>query len=159
MYISQDPIGLNGGSVLYAYVHNPNTWVDLFGLVSGGSYNDVRKTNTGGEVHHMPSNKANRANGYTRGEGPSIIMTKADHKQTASWGRSKAATNYRANQAVLISQGQSGYAKAMENDIRDIKSRHKTKYNKSMIEAVEYAKNKGLVSDADARKLKKMCNK
>ncbi|NMA74724.1 MAG: hypothetical protein GX963_11300, partial [Bacteroidales bacterium] len=32
MYISQDPIGLAGGDELYAYVHDPNTWIDEFGL-------------------------------------------------------------------------------------------------------------------------------
>jgi RHS repeat-associated protein len=32
IYISQDPIGLNGGLNVYAYVHNPNSWVDVFGL-------------------------------------------------------------------------------------------------------------------------------
>jgi RHS repeat-associated protein len=31
-YLSQDPIGLAGGAVLYAYVHDPNSWVDVFGL-------------------------------------------------------------------------------------------------------------------------------
>lgn len=32
-YISQDPIGLNGGITnFYAYVHDPNSWIDPFGL-------------------------------------------------------------------------------------------------------------------------------
>jgi len=32
-YISQDPIGLAGNNpTLYAYVHDPNSWVDPFGL-------------------------------------------------------------------------------------------------------------------------------
>ena len=32
-YISQDPIGLEGGNpTLYAYVHDPNAWVDPLGL-------------------------------------------------------------------------------------------------------------------------------
>jgi RHS repeat-associated protein len=31
-YISQDPIGLEGGLAPYAYVADPNTWVDEFGL-------------------------------------------------------------------------------------------------------------------------------
>ncbi|GHT69833.1 hypothetical protein AGMMS50239_37280 [Bacteroidia bacterium] len=33
MYISQDPIGLAGNNpTLYAYVHDPNSWIDVFGL-------------------------------------------------------------------------------------------------------------------------------
>jgi type VI secretion system protein VasG len=33
MYISQDPIGLAGNNpTLYAYVHDPNSWVDVWGL-------------------------------------------------------------------------------------------------------------------------------
>jgi RHS repeat-associated protein len=31
-YLSQDPIGLNGGMQLYSYVHNPNAWTDILGL-------------------------------------------------------------------------------------------------------------------------------
>ncbi|WP_459213685.1 RHS repeat-associated core domain-containing protein [Paenibacillus ehimensis] len=34
IYTQQDPIGLEGGIQLYGYVHDPNTWVDVFGLVS-----------------------------------------------------------------------------------------------------------------------------
>jgi RHS repeat-associated protein len=32
VYICQDPIGLEGGVKLYGYVHDPNTWIDEFGL-------------------------------------------------------------------------------------------------------------------------------
>ncbi|MDY5938610.1 MAG: RHS repeat-associated core domain-containing protein [Phocaeicola sp.] len=31
-YISQDPIGLQGGMQLYAYVHDSNSWIDPLGL-------------------------------------------------------------------------------------------------------------------------------
>ncbi|WP_374173284.1 DUF6531 domain-containing protein [Flavobacterium tructae] len=31
-YISQDPIRIFGGNAFYAYVHNSNCWVDIFGL-------------------------------------------------------------------------------------------------------------------------------
>jgi RHS repeat-associated protein len=31
-YLSQDPIGLQGGMRLYGYVHDPNNWIDVFGL-------------------------------------------------------------------------------------------------------------------------------
>jgi RHS repeat-associated protein len=39
-YISQDPIGLAGNNpTLYAYVHDPNSWIDPFGLAgTGGAY-------------------------------------------------------------------------------------------------------------------------
>jgi RHS repeat-associated protein len=33
-YINQDPISIQGGMNVYAYVHDPNTWVDEFGLSS-----------------------------------------------------------------------------------------------------------------------------
>lgn len=33
-YINQDPIRLKGGDKLYAYVHDPTTWVDPFGWIS-----------------------------------------------------------------------------------------------------------------------------
>jgi uncharacterized protein RhaS with RHS repeats len=32
LYLSQDPIRLDGGNAFYAYVHNCNSWVDIFGL-------------------------------------------------------------------------------------------------------------------------------
>ena len=38
MYASQDPIGLLGGNTLYAYVTNPNDWVDVFGLMPWGEF-------------------------------------------------------------------------------------------------------------------------
>jgi RHS repeat-associated protein len=35
-YISQDPIGLDGGIALYTYVHDTNNWIDEFGLAKQG---------------------------------------------------------------------------------------------------------------------------
>ncbi|WMJ72297.1 RHS repeat-associated core domain-containing protein [Cytophagaceae bacterium ABcell3] len=32
MYVSQDPIGLEGGDRFYEYVHDSNAWVDVLGL-------------------------------------------------------------------------------------------------------------------------------
>jgi RHS repeat-associated protein len=37
MYLSKDPIGLMGGDKLYAYVHDPSTWIDPFGLSRRGN--------------------------------------------------------------------------------------------------------------------------
>ncbi len=40
MYISQDPIRLNGGFTLYSYVRDPNGWIDIFGLEGSCDDND-----------------------------------------------------------------------------------------------------------------------
>lgn len=66
----------------------------------GGTYKDVPKN--GGENHHM---SANSVTPYSKGEGPSLNMEKGDHRQTASWGSSKEAQQYRAQQKTLIDQG------------------------------------------------------
>lgn len=41
LYISQDPIGLAGGMALYNYVHDPNVWVDIFGLAGNRNANNA----------------------------------------------------------------------------------------------------------------------
>jgi len=49
IYISQDPIGIDGGLALYAYVADPLTWVDLFGL-AGWVFDPTRDADlTGGK--------------------------------------------------------------------------------------------------------------
>jgi RHS repeat-associated protein len=35
LYLSQDPIGLDGGDQLYGYVSDPNSFIDIFGLKKG----------------------------------------------------------------------------------------------------------------------------
>ena len=62
IYISQDPIGLAGNNpTLYGYVHDPNGWVDVFGLKGTGQpfqvglHEDLIKINagTGLDSHHV----------------------------------------------------------------------------------------------------------
>ncbi|NLU93142.1 DUF6531 domain-containing protein [Chitinophaga sp. Ak27] len=44
VYISQDPIGLAAGkSSLYAYAHDTNTWVDIFGLICSHTANNPKE--------------------------------------------------------------------------------------------------------------------
>jgi RHS repeat-associated protein len=43
-YLSSDPIGLSGGTRSYAYVHNPLTWVDPWGL--SGSFGSGKPPHT-----------------------------------------------------------------------------------------------------------------
>jgi len=47
-YISQDPIGLNGGILnLYGYVNDPNRWIDAFGLAAANGGNAPKHGGTG----------------------------------------------------------------------------------------------------------------
>jgi RHS repeat-associated protein len=118
-YLQQDPIRLFSGQLnLYNYVNDPNTSVDIFGLVGGGSYSQVRSSNIGGEVHHMP---ANSVNGLGHGSGPAIHMSKADHAQTGSYKNKPGARRFRAQQAQHIKNGR--FDKAMKMDIDDIKGK------------------------------------
>lgn len=153
-YISQDPIRLNGSKFsLYAFVSNINFYVDILGLVGGGSYSDVRGSNIGGQVHHMP---ANSINDLSHGEGPSIWMETADHQLTASHGWQGAeGAAYRATQAELISQNQ--MAKAIEMDIDDIQGLFGSKYDSNIKEMIIYAESKEFISKDEAEWLKSKC--
>jgi RHS repeat-associated protein len=46
MYISQDPIRLEGGSRLYGYVDDPNIWLDILGLAKSYCSSSRRWRNT-----------------------------------------------------------------------------------------------------------------
>lgn len=62
-YISQDPIGLAGNNpTLYAYVHNPNSWIDAFGLDCGKAISKL-PTLKGKSVAHVQ--KILQKNGFT----------------------------------------------------------------------------------------------
>ncbi len=106
-------------------VASPRVW--------GGSHRAVRasanEVGAGGEVHHMPSWAATEGAGVevTEGGAPSIWMEKADHAGTASYGRSEAATLYRAEQRYLIESGR--YLDALKMDVDSIRAAHGTKYD------------------------------
>ena len=92
--------------------------------VRGGRYTDVRSGNIGGQMHHMP---ASVASPYTHHTGPSIWMTKADHKRTSSWGSSAESAAYRLKQADLIAKGK--LRDAVKLDIDNIRSKFGNKYD------------------------------
>jgi RHS repeat-associated protein len=57
-YISQDPIGLEGGLTFYGYVEDPNSYLDIFGLKKSYHANDRRnsKKQHGYEIYDRHGN-------------------------------------------------------------------------------------------------------
>ncbi|MEK3974700.1 LXG domain-containing protein [Psychrobacillus sp. FSL K6-1267] len=100
---------------------------------SGGAYKDV--PSNGGEVHHMP---ANSVSPISRGNGPGVRMETIDHRQTASWGNSREARAYRAQQKSLIEQGKLNEAQNM--DINDLRNKFGNKYDEGIRQMLEYTK-------------------
>lgn len=101
----------------------------------GGSYRDVKKLcdGTTHEVHHMPAKSSSFLEEL---DGPAIKMDKLDHQQTASWGNSIEAREYRKIQQELVENG--NFRKAIDLDIEDITSKFPGKYDGAIKEMLEY---------------------
>jgi hypothetical protein len=130
------------GNVEYAKTMNALTdeqWAAMSGSgeagvaggVLGGAYKDI--TRTGGEIHHMP---ADSVSPLSKSEGPAVNMDTIDHRQTASWGNSKEAQLYRAQQKSLIEQGD--FAGAQQMDINDLITKFGNKYNQGILQMQKY---------------------
>lgn len=99
----------------------------------GGAFKDLENLeNT--ERHHMPSCEASK---LERSDGPAIIMDKADHMKTASWGRSKESQEYRNKQKELIDTGK--FKEAQQMDINDIRAKFGNKYDNEISEMKKYS--------------------
>jgi hypothetical protein len=107
-------------------VHNAKCPIKL-----GGRYKNL-KVNPGEEIHHMP---ANSISPLSRGNGPAIRMSRADHKLTPSWGNSKAAKAYRHSQKALIDAGR--FDDAIHMDIDSIQHLFGNKYDTNILEMID----------------------
>lgn len=115
---------------------------------SGGTYGELKDQWRGAlengdpprEIHHMP---ANSVNGLETDDGPAIVMEKGDHQETASWGNSRDAREYRSCQCELVKQGR--FEEAMQMDIDDIHDKFGNKYDDAIVQMKDVAKEKGLV--------------
>ena len=107
---------------------------------TGGSYAEVKKISDGNihEIHHTPADSVTKFD-YT--DGPAIRMDKMDHRQTASWGNSREARQYRETQKKLVSEGK--IRDAIQMDIDDIVSKFGDKYDESIKQMLEYCKQRG----------------
>ena len=89
-YLSQDPIGLAGGTALYGYVYDTNGWVDVFGLNGNefdvGLHEDLLKAKTSPDLrsHHVGQKVIMKdlvAN-YDEMKAPAILVDKVGHNNS-----------------------------------------------------------------------------
>ena len=78
------------------------------------------------------------ASPLSKGEGPAISMSKADHAETASFGSSAEAKTYRAEQANLIKNGK--FTEAQNMDVKDVQSKFGSKYDQAIRQLRDYTK-------------------
>lgn len=78
------------------------------------------------ERHHMP---ANSVGPLSTGRGSAILMEKADHMMTASWGSCRAAKAYGVRQKELIGGDPNG---AQQMDIDDVTTQFPGKYDEAI---------------------------
>jgi hypothetical protein len=152
MYISQDPIRLNGGIRIYNYAYDTNSLVDVFGLI--GSYSSLKRQNRGNsniEIHHIPPRAALEANGLPQYGTPAIAMSIDDHAQTASYG--SRGQQYIDTQTASLATHGGSYYDAMSRDIADVRN-ISHEYDKGIIDAIDYAETKGMVNSEEANKLR-----
>jgi|GEM_PF-5952974 len=155
MYISQDPIRLLGERCnLYSYVTDINKYIDVLGLI--GSYSSKKNQHRGDEnveIHHIPPRAALAANGKPQYGTPAIAMSVDDHAKTAA--SSAGRQEYIDAQAASIANTGS-YYEAMSRDITDVQNISRD-YDDDIMEAVDYAEKKKMVTPEEAEKLRNQC--
>lgn len=77
-YINQDPIGLGGGRVLYGYVHDPNSWIDPFGLAKREPHNALFEHQ---DAHGNPKASGHETSGGTGKKTPTWSEQAASHTE------------------------------------------------------------------------------
>ena len=109
VYISQDPMRMSGGLGLYSYVHDPNFWVDMFGLncnpsgakIKGYTQHGLNQAigrNGGKGVNARamldavknPKKVVEQANGTTKyiGKKATVVLNE-EGKVVTTWGKSR----------------------------------------------------------------------
>ncbi|MFZ0552326.1 MAG: hypothetical protein WAU49_20375 [Steroidobacteraceae bacterium] len=82
-------------------------------------------------------------------------MSKGDHQATASWGNSKEAQAYRAQQAALIQKGE--FKAAQQMDIDDLRANFGSQYDEGIQQLEKYTQS--IEEDIDRALNQNPCSK
>jgi RHS repeat-associated protein len=127
-----EAIGKNDFTTL-GRIEPPVTPSGGIGIVNrGGRFSQLDSLKAAGEVgHHMPQNASLPSMGLSRSQGPALGMTQADHALTRTF-RGRGARAMRQDAGLTARQ-------RLAKDVWDIKRRFGTKYNKGLLEMLDYA--------------------
>jgi len=145
VYISQDPIGLLGGMELYNYVHNPNDWIDAFGLKEESYFHGKKPayTNPG---HHQPGHPNYRGGGKGKtstipDNAEDIYKKSIPDSQGKHWYAKDANGNVHifrnGNDGTVHWAGSSNQGRGVEIP-KDVQKRLTTPHGHSVAPAVKY---------------------
>ena len=117
---------------------------------TGGAHSETSKpANDGLDSHHCPAKNCYQGAPISNEQGPAIKMEPSDHAKTASYGNSKEAREYRLIQQKLLQEGK--LQEAIEMDVKDIRSKFGSKYDKAINQMLDYSK----TLDPNSFKIKK----
>lgn len=103
----------------------------------GGAHRSLDFITGKQERHHMPSWDAIQESNtgiFSYGAAPALVMDKADHYTTSSWG--KLGKSYSLELAELIKAGK--FKVAQRRDIKEVKNMFPGKYDKGISQMLDY---------------------
>ncbi|MCW1429589.1 hypothetical protein [Novosphingobium sp. JCM 18896] len=105
----------------------------------GGAHRHVRGV-AGYESHHIPGDAVTS---LSRGDGPTIAMTKEDHRKILTSLKTKEADQFRAAQRDLIAKGD--FRAAMQMDIDLVRKEFGSRYDDGIEQMLQYSRERGLI--------------
>jgi hypothetical protein len=128
------------------------------GAKTGGYFGELRQfvqksTSQNGQlhIHHMPAFEAVDSSKFSRldyGSAPAIIMDKADHMKTSSFGYSENAIKYRSLQTELIKSGK--IEDAIRMDINDLmRNGLYDKYKTGIDQMIQYLRGENIINNSN----------
>ncbi len=144
-----------GGLAFYSYVHDVNSWVDIFGLevVIGqvGKYIDLKKLSDrfdGIDIHHIPQDKL----GFlSKNDGIAIAIPHSEHKLTRTYKGKGIKT------AILDKNR--AFKDVLKDDLVDLRNIGGSKYDNSIKQIIKEYEDLGMLKKGELTlsKIKEAC--
>jgi RHS repeat-associated protein len=130
VYLSQDPIGLEGGLVLYGHVHDTNVFIDVFGLNSSALNRDLDgEPHDQKQAHHVvPVAVWNKNEPFLNEVG---LKGQRDKASNGLLMHDNAANGKKDGRAFYHNGSHDKYSRKVDNELQKIKARYKKHKDKN----------------------------